>query len=126
MRLRFSDLSRTKKLARRNVENGIAGVKRWWIKKYKLPPNHELFLKQTMHDLNLEMFEDWILRKKELKEMISDFGHGYSREQLSDMQHEINQLAKALGEQVEVVEDELIDKWERDIAEGRIPNLDED
>ena len=48
----------------------------------------------------------------------------YSGEAYSLISKEINELAAALGEEV-VVKDDLIDKWERQIAAGEIPDLTE-
>lgn len=33
-------------------------VARWWVKKYRLPSNHNLFLESTLRDLLVEFFED--------------------------------------------------------------------
>lgn len=33
-------------------------ITRWWVKKYRLPSNHNLFLESTLRDLLVEFFED--------------------------------------------------------------------
>lgn len=124
MRLYFSDLSRIKKQAKSNVKSGLAGLKKWWIKKYKLPPNHDLFLNQNEGDLNLEMVEDWLLRKNELEALLTNKASMFPHEQLRDMQKELDSINAALGEEAEVVDD-LIDKWEKELLEGKIPDLNE-
>ena len=125
MRLYFLDVSRLRKEATSNVESGMAGLRRWWSRKYKLPPNHELFTSQNMGDLNLEMFEDWILRRKELEKLLAENSYSYSAEQVKEMEREINELGKALGEDYIEYKDELIDKWERELEDGLIPDLSE-
>ena len=100
----------------------MAGLKRWWSKKYKLPPNHDLFLSQCEGDLNLEMYEDWMLRKQELEDLIMNQADSFAQDQLRSMQRELSNLNEALGEE-DFVEDDLIDKWERDLEAGRVPDL---
>lgn len=124
MRLFFSDMVRIKKTARENVESGIAGLKRWWSKKYKLPPNHELFLNQNIGELNLEMYEDWMVRKDELEDLMLNRPELFDPSQMRGMQRELDSLNAALGEN-DFVEDDLIDKWERELAEGKTPDLTE-
>lgn len=121
MRLRFSDLERIKRTARDNAKHGMAGLRRWWSNKYKLPPNHELFLGQSVSELNMEMYEDWILRIEELTEILESGDPLYDH---SVIQKEIDQLRKALGDEPEVYDD-LIDKWEQQLENGEIPDLEE-
>lgn len=123
MRLRFSDLERIKKAAKDNVQNNKAGLKRWWSNKYKLPPNHRLFTEQSIADLNLEMYEDWMLRREDLMEMLESGDY----DDQSAIRKEIDQLNKAIGDDAEnmVAEDDLIEKWERQLETGEIPDLNE-
>lgn len=73
---------------------------RWWEKKYKLPSNHELFQERTRLDLLVEYHVDQF-EKKPLE--------SYRNEQ-GDIQF------TDTG-------DDLIDKWEEQIAKGDIPDL---
>lgn len=124
MRLRFQDTERLKREAKENVQSGLAGLRRWWSKKYKLPPNHGLFVGQSVGDLNLEMFEDWMLRIEEIEKALEDKSYMFNVEQIRDMQREMNELLGALEDEP-VVEDDLIDKWERELEAGVTPDLNE-
>ena len=112
--------------AKRNVDSGLAGLKRWWTNKYKLPPDHKLFTEQSMAALNLEMFEDLWLREAELAERASS-DEGMV---LNEVQAQLQEIRRALGilEDFGVAKvtgtDPLVDQWERDIAAGRTPDLD--
>ena len=124
MRQYFTDLGRIKRTAKENMETGLAVLKRWWTNKYKLPPNHDLFLDQSESDLSLEMFEDWMLRKRDLEATLTDRADMLSSEQSREMQRELDGINEALGESAFVVDD-LIDKWERELNEGKTPDLSE-
>lgn len=115
-------MERIKQEAKDNVDNGNAALKRWWSDKYKLPPNHRLFLDQSIADLNLERFEDYLLRREELKEQLDEdnIDHDYA----TAIRKEIAELDKILGEE-SVVEDDIVDKWERQLEAGEIPDWDE-
>jgi hypothetical protein len=97
----------------------MAGLKRWWVSRYNLPPNHPLFVGQSVAELNLEWFEDLMLRRVALQEMIDEGNCDYSA-----TSKELDEINQALGEQA-VESDDLIDKWERQIANGEMPDLDE-
>lgn len=65
-----------------------------------------------------EMFEDLLFRREEIEKSLEDRTGG-------DRQTLMRQLAiinGVLGE--EETEDDLFDQWERDIEEGRTPDLD--
>lgn len=114
------DMMRLKRKAKQNLELGLARLRRWWSNKYKLPPNSPLFMEQTQAELQLEMFEDLMVRREELRQRLRD---GETEGQASKILEQINAINKALEDEVEV-QDDLIDQWERDLAEGRIPDLD--
>lgn len=124
MRLLFMDTERLKKEANENVDSGLAGLKRWWSRKYKLPPNHRLFRNQNVGELNLEMFEDWILRLQEIEEQLEKHEYAMGTDQLRDLDKERRELISALEGET-VVEDELVDKWERELEAGLTPDLNE-
>jgi hypothetical protein len=122
MRLHFLDLERIKRKAKDNVENGLARIKRWWTKRYQLPSNHELFTSQSIAELNMEMFEDMIIRKSEIeKEIPSAAGNHYN-----DLRDELNEIEKSLksdDSESAPTSDPLIDEWERDLEAGKVPDL---
>ncbi len=75
-------------------------LERWWSKKYSLPPNHELILASTVHDLLVEFFED---------------------------KFEVDPLEAHRREDGKIVftdtGDDLVDTWEQQIADGNDVNL---
>ena len=105
--------------AQRAVETGRAQLRRWWSRKYNLPANHPLFLSRTPSDLNQEMYEDLLLRRAELRDSLGDTDNAGKKKILES----ISAINVLFGEKAEV-EDELADQWERDLAEGRDPDLD--
>lgn len=80
-------------------------LRRWWTRKYQAPPTDPRYLAYTPEDLLLEFFEDYYADHPERR--------------VERRTHE------ATGAQYAVTGDPLIDKWEREIAEGREPDLDE-
>ena len=117
------DTLRIKKEAARNVDTGLASLKRWWIRKYKLPPNHPLFLNQSIGELNLEMYEDWMLRRDDLETQMTKHGDKYTMDEYRGMQRELSELNALIDDRPSEPEDALADEWERDLAEGRVPDL---
>lgn len=72
----------------------------WWSRKYRLPSNHELFLERTVFDLLVEYNVDKFQQKP------------------------IEAHRNKAGEiQFSETGDELIDKWEEQIAKGEEPDL---
>lgn len=104
----------------------MAGLKRWWIQKYKLPSSHALFQGQSIASLNLEMMEDLWMRERELADEIKNEEGTAQNQAIGQFQ----EIRKALGiaqefEKPRVTgDDPLIDQWERDIAAGKVPDLD--
>lgn len=119
MRPTFSDLTVVRVKAKRAVDSGKNAVARWWSKKYNLPSNHKLFLERTLGDLHQEMVEDLLVEKTVLEKRIED-----GEDSGSHLFRQLNEVNRALGER-ESFGDALWDKWEREIAEGKIPDLDE-
>ena len=70
------------------------------------------------------MYEDWYLRRAELEGMLEHRDGGIAMEQVREIQKEIAALTRALGEEVES-EDDLIDRWEKELADGKTPDLTE-
>jgi hypothetical protein len=118
MRPGFSDGNRLKEVARSNWESGMTGIKRWWVNKYKLPPNHPLFLERSLSEWTLEMYEDLFAQRSEVESELEE-GDGETEELLQ----RLNAINRALGDE-ELPQDDLFDQWERDVEAGRIPDLD--
>lgn len=108
-----------KELARVNVEEGVTHLARWWSKKYKLPPNHELFVNRSQADLLQEMWEDMYQRREEIEDDL-EHGCGDQAELLKQLM-DLNRAIEGEGE----AEDALADKWERELEMGIIPDFNE-
>jgi len=113
-------MRRVRRRAEREVESGLASLKRWWSSKYKLPPNHTLFLEQSVAELNQEMIEDLLVRKRDLIAALGDEDQPIKEQQ--ELSRQLRGVLTALGDPVETG-DELVDQWERDLEEGRVPDL---
>jgi hypothetical protein len=85
-----------------------------------LPPNHTLFLEQSVAELNQEMIEDLLVRKRDLTTALEDEDQSIKEQQ--ELSRQLRAVLTALGDPVETG-DELIDQWERDLEEGRVPDL---
>lgn len=119
MRHSFSDGATLRARAQASVNDGSAHLRRWWSRKYKLPPNHQLFLDRSRTSLHEEMCEDLLIRRDELeKEIYEDGDKG------GHLMAELTKIISALGD-APFVYDPLWDKWEAELAEGKMPDLDE-
>jgi hypothetical protein len=67
------------------------------------------------------MYEDLYVKKAELEDALDDEGLGKERQAL---QTQYVSVCRALGEETETLQDPLVDQWEKDLAEGRMPDLD--
>lgn len=75
-----------------------------------------------MAELNQEMIEDLLIRKREVvAELESEDTRMQERQVLA---RQLKSLNEALGDPQER-EDDLIDQWEQDLEEGRVPNLED-
>jgi hypothetical protein len=74
-------------------------IRRWWQEKFKLPSNHELFQNSTFFELLTDFWEDY-----------------YHRNPLEAHRNEKGEI------QFSSTGDELIDKWEKELAEGKTPD----
>jgi hypothetical protein len=115
----FADTSKLRSLAKHNLDFGLVRLKNWWIRKYQLPPTHELFQGQSVAELELEFYEDMWAKKEMIEKELDEDTQGADR---GELYRQLNSVHKALGLETES-EDPLIDEWERDLAEGRIPDL---
>ena len=114
----FSDGERLRARAKKNLDSGMVQIKRWWSDRYKMPPNHELFTSLSVAEHTQDMYEDLMFRRADVERSLES-GEG-DREVLMK---QLMLLDKVLDEGVES-EDDLFDQWERDVEEGRIPDLD--
>jgi hypothetical protein len=120
MRRPFSDVERIRKEARTTHSTFESRVRRWWTRKYKLPPTSPLFLEQRFANLLQEFFEDLWGEYEVLKEVIDKEGR------LEPLDHaRLIELENALLDATTELHDPLIEKWERELREGRVPDLDE-
>ena len=80
-------------------------LRRWWVKKYKLPWTHELAQSATYSELLIEYYEDWFEESpsEARKALTGEDGEYY----------------------FETTGDPLIDKWEDEVRRGLIPDLEE-
>ena len=102
----------------------MAGLRRWWSKKYNLPPYHELFTSRSVDELNQEMIEDLLLQRQDIKEELEDRDDGKKRKSRRDLLwDQLNRINKALGLEV-IPQDRLWDFWEGQLARGETPDLD--
>jgi hypothetical protein len=113
----FSDGQRLKARAQKNLDDGLVQIKRWWTERFKLPPNHDLFSSVSLAEHTQEMYEDLMFRREEIQHSLEE--HDGDQKMLMQQLAIVN---KALGEKVS--EDDLFDQWERDLEEGRVPDLD--
>lgn len=79
-------------------------LRRWWVKKYKLPWTHSLAQEATYAELLVEFYEDYFEEKpEEARKALAKGGEFY----------------------FESTGDPMIDKWERELAAGVTPDLTE-
>lgn len=97
------------------------------MNKYNLPPNHPLFLRRTEGEWLLEVYEDMIVRQKEYRDAIEALdasgatGAG-ARKERQRILDQLNMLNRLMGDAEEEY-DPVVARWERDLAEGRTPDL---
>lgn len=115
----FTDYERLKREAKKSVELGHVQIRRWWSEKYKQPANDPRFEERSLAEWAREMWEDCYERKGNLETRLEE-ATGHERQ---DILEQLERLAKALDE--DFSQDPLADKWERELMEGKIPDLDE-
>ena len=104
--------------AKKNLDKGLTQIKRWWTERYKLPPNHELFMCQSVAEVTQDMYEDLLFQKEEVEQDLEN-ARGGSADVLLNR---LNAINRVLGLECQV-QDDLFDQWERDLEEGRVPDL---
>jgi hypothetical protein len=109
-----------KAAAQRNIATNEGVIRRWWIDKYKRPSNDPLYQARSIPEWQTEFYEDLYARRDGLKAALEsgDTDQGKTLQALNKLESILNQDEKGGSG------DPLIDEWERDLAEGRIPDLD--
>lgn len=82
-----------------------------------MPPNHELFTSLSYAEHTQGMYEDLMFRRDEIERNLEE-GDGDSKM----LMKQLAIVNRVLGDEKE--EDDLFDQWERDLEEGRVPDLD--
>lgn len=125
MRPRFTDIQRIKRQAKRIVETGDLEVRRWWSNKYNRPHNDPLFSSRPIHAWISEMYVDVYERVQGLETLLED--PDMRQEERRNTSQRLRKLYRLLGEDEDkaIGEDPLIDKWEKEMLEGKTPDLDE-
>jgi len=114
----FGNMGRLRKQAKKNVQTNDYMIRHWWVDKYKRPTNDRLFMTRSWVEWQLEMFEDMHAERDRL---IARLEAGEIEAKLA--MPALDALNRILGD--DKVVDPLADKWERELAEGKVPNLDE-
>jgi hypothetical protein len=107
--------------ARRELQRGVATAKKWWVKKYQAPPKP--FHKYTMTELLIEMYTDLYQQRDEVQRELET-----RRGDKADLYEHLAVIDQALQDETEpqrYSSDPLIDKWERELAEGKEIDLEE-
>ena len=80
----------------------LESLSRWWQEKFQLPSTHDLFQNSTLLDLLTDFWLDQYYKKP------------------------LEAYRNADGE-IQFIDtgDELIDKWEKELAEGKVPDYNE-
>lgn len=110
-------------MARTRVESGRTFLEHWWSERFKLPTNHPLLQKLTNAELSQLIWEAMYERKAEIERQLDD--DRTPRQQVAELYSQLARIQRALGEDVDCG-DPLIDKWERELEQGIIPDLDEE
>lgn len=101
-------------------EDPFYSIRRWWVDKYKLPPNHALFLERPPAYWLEEMYEDYAEERQGLIEVSKDPDIDMSR-----LHKMLDQLEIALGLKAkgQFSDDPVIERWEKHLMEtGRFPD----
>ena len=111
-------MGRLRAQARSNLKTNDYRIRKWWVDKYKRPASDPLFLSRSWPEWQVEMFEDMLTQRETLVDRVAN-GEVDSKEGLAALEG----LNKILGDERTV--DPLVDKWERELASGKTPNLEE-
>lgn len=121
MRPSFSDGEWIKAYAKHEAKNPDAVAKKWWRKKYGQSPKP--FMDYSLAELIREMYVDLYWQREEcMMELESAEGDK------AELYRRLALLDEALQDETEpkrLSSDPLIDKWERELAEGKEIDLEE-
>ena len=123
MRPFFEDTTRIQKKVK-GIPSTEDSLRRWWVQKYNLPPNHELFLSRTTADLYEEFLGDQLVRREEL---VSQIGATDDLSVKSSLQRQIQIIDSLLGDNPGkngASGDKLVEYWEHCLAAGIDPDMD--
>jgi len=95
-------------------------LSRWWSKKYRLPANHDLFIARSYAEWHLEYLEDLYFDRQAVIEEL-EYATG---DEVRALQGQLRSLSEALGIEASY-NDPLVEKWEQEIAEGKVPSFEE-
>ena len=99
--------------------NAAYVLRRWWVDKYNLPPNHELFMSRSIGDLVREMVEDYAAEHQELAELTNRDDVDQSK--VSTMLENL-EVALGMREKGQFSNDPVIERWEKALEEtGEFP-----
>lgn len=115
----FSDETLLRKLAKHNVGTGNGQLRRWWIQKYNRPATDPLFRGQSTEALLLEWYEDLYDELEDLKRQLNS---DESRGQVEVLEKRYAKICEILKDE-QKFGDPLVDWWEKEVAEGRYPDL---
>lgn len=121
------DEQRILKKAKQDFDSGQDTLARWFVGKYKLPTNHDLFQNRTQADMMLEMFSDLLHDRSSLRAQISLIDASGLQPVVKTKEKvalfaRLNALNDALGEPKES-EDALIDSFEAALERGEDVDL---
>ena len=111
-------MGRLRAQAKRNLKTNDYRIRKWWVEKYKRPASDPLYLSRSWPEWQVEMFEDMLVQREIIMERVAN-GEVDSKDGLAALEG----LNKILGDERTV--DPLVDKWERELDAGKVPNLDE-
>ena len=75
-------------------------------------------MSQSESELMLEMYEDMLLRKQEILDELETA----DTKTANELYRQLNALNVGLGEE-EVIQDDLVERWEKELEQGKIPDL---
>ena len=111
-------MARLRAQAKHNLKTNDYRIRKWWVEKYKRPASDPLYLSRSWPEWQVEMFEDMLTQREIIVERVAS-GEIDSKEGLAAL----DGLNKILGD--ERIVDSLVDKWERELDAGKVPNLEE-
>ncbi len=123
MRPSFTDTARQKRSAKKAVSEGSSYIRRWWSNKYKRPPTDPLFEASSLAEWVHEMYEDLYERKAEIEAQLED--EMTPMKERTFLMTRLRNVNKILQEDLKDSDDPLIDRWEQELLEGKVPDLDE-